>query len=50
MKNVFWEQLKTVMLYKFWKDYQTLFEYAQDIEFKDICRIIKEILDETLRN
>jgi len=33
---------------KFWKDYQTQFEYAQDIEFKDICQTIKEILDETL--
>jgi predicted nucleotidyltransferase component of viral defense system len=33
---------------KFWKDYQTQFEYAQDIEFKDICQTIKEILDKTL--
>lgn len=29
---------------RFWQDYQAQFDYAKDIEFKDICLIIQEIL------
>lgn len=30
---------------KLWKDYQEQFDYAKEIEFKDICLAIQEILD-----
>lgn len=30
---------------KFWRDYQAQFDYAKDIEFNDICSIIKVILN-----
>jgi hypothetical protein len=32
-------------MYKLWKDYQEQFDYAKEIEFKDICLTIQEILD-----
>lgn len=34
---------------KFWKDYQNQFEYAKDIEFTDVCGVVKQILDDTLK-
>jgi len=30
---------------KLWKDYQEQFDYAKEIEFKDICLTKQEILD-----
>ena len=33
---------------KFWKDYQNQFDYAKDIKFKDVCRVVKLILDDIL--
>lgn len=30
---------------KFWRDYQAQFDYAKDIEFKDICLTIQEIMN-----
>ena len=33
---------------KHWRDYQTQFDYARDIQYADVCRTIKEILDDII--
>ena len=36
---------KSEIMKKHWLDYQTQFDYASDIQYEDVCRTIKEILD-----
>jgi predicted nucleotidyltransferase component of viral defense system len=36
---------KSETLKQYWLDYQRQFDYASDIQYKDVCRTIKEILD-----
>jgi len=40
---------KSDIMNRHWKDYQTQFEYANNIQFADICAVIKEILRSILQ-
>ena len=36
---------KSEIMKKYWQDYQVQFDYARDIQYAEVCRTIKEILD-----
>lgn len=39
---------KSVTMKQFWRDYQTQFDYAKDIRFENICKIINDILGDII--
>ena len=32
-------------MYRFWRNYQSQFEFANTIDFSEVCRVIREVLD-----